>query len=115
MEKLDIEKLKTKSGHQLNNYIKKFKGSSFTPELQSYHHFRDNYLSREYSIKHKIKLLEKKIINANDSITRNAAQEDCKKMQQDLIWIMEGFFEFSESEKINPPSRDFFKSDFFTI
>ena len=65
-------------------------------------------------LKRKLKLLENKVINANDSMTRGAARNDYKKMQEDLKWIMEGFFDLSEDEQKNPPVKEFFKSEFLS-
>lgn len=112
METVDIEKLKTKTGHQLLNYMNKRGVSSFPSELQRYYYFRNDYLAHEYSIKRKLKRLEMKVINANDSMTRAAARNDYNKIQEDLKWIMEGFFDLSEDEQMNPPVREFFKSEF---
>lgn len=108
MEIVDIEKLKTKSALQLFNYMEKRRISSFSEELKNYYYFRQHFLGREYSIRRKIKRLGNKKIIADNSITRDAARTDYNKMQDDLKWIMEGFFELSENEQMNPPKKDFF-------
>lgn len=107
-----IAKLKTKTILQLENYMHKRGLSSFSDQLQNYYHFRQHFLFKENRIKNDIKRIKDKSIRAaNEEIIR-ATREDMHRMQEDLMWIMEGFFELSEEEQKSIPEKDFFKSEF---
>ena len=111
MANQDIEKLKSKSGLHLLNYMKKRKVSSFPEELRDYYHFRDYFLHREYAIKRNVKRL-KGIADRSTSIERRRSLlEDMSKLSDDLKWIKEGFFDLSKEDQMNPPNKNFFQSE----
>lgn len=107
-----INKLKTKTLTQLENYMNKRGLASFSDQLQNYYYFRQHFMFNENRIKNDIKRIKDKSIRAKDEETMRATREDYHKLQNDLMWIMEGFFELTDEEQKHPPKKDFFKSRF---
>jgi len=107
-----IDKLKTKTFKQLYNYYDKRGVSSFSEKLQNYYHFRDKYLVKENILKRDIEKIKNISMRADDEETMRATRADMHKMEDDLKWIMEGFFDLSEEEQKSFPEKEFFKSTY---
>lgn len=107
-----IDKLKTKTFKQLYNYYDKRGVSSFSEKLQNYYHFRDKYLVKENILKRDIEKIKNISMRADDEQTMRATRADMHKMEGDLKWIMEGFFDLSEEEQKSFPEKEFFKSTY---
>lgn len=107
------EQLSKKSIPQLTRMIKNRNSPNYDI-IRDYYDFRDFFLFKEAVIKSKCKKLKGKIDRASapDRDTWFRMKEDYKRMQDDISWIRNVFFELPEESRKTPPHRDFHRSEF---
>jgi len=106
-------KLVKKSIPQLERMIKNRKNPDYDL-LRDYYDFRDIFALEEMVIINKAKRLKRKIDRASapNRETWLKMKDDYARMQEDIFWIRNVYFDLPEKLCKNPPTRNFHKSEF---
>ena len=106
-------KLIKKSIPQLERMIKN-KKNPYYELLRDYYNFRDIFALEEMTIVNKARKLKHKIDRASapNRETWLKMKDDYARMQEDIIWIRNIYFDLPEKLRKNPPKRDFYRSEF---